>query len=82
MEGTWLITLVRVEGGMGGGGKSTVGIRNFNLRTSRFRKMGKIPLNQFLIYSDLMALGKEHREFTVPLFLCRWVTHMSLFCVP
>jgi len=40
MGGTWLITLV-----WGVGANLTVDIRNFNLRTSRFRKMGKISLN-------------------------------------
>jgi hypothetical protein len=67
---TWLITVT-------GGGESTVGIRNFNLRRSQVIKMGKIRLNQSLIYNDL-----RHRKFTAPLFLCKWVTQMSLFCLP
>jgi len=66
----------------GGACKVDLGIRNFNSRKNRFGKMGKIRLNLFLIHSDFMTLGKEHREFTVPLFLCKWVTQVSLFCVP
>jgi cyanate permease len=42
---TWVITL-----GVGGGAKLTMGIRNFNLRTSEVRKRGKFGLNQSLIH--------------------------------
>jgi hypothetical protein len=37
--------------------------------------MGNIRLNQSLIYK---TMGKEHREFIVPLFLCNWMVHMPL----
>lgn len=37
----------------GGGAKSTMGIRNVNLRRIQMRKTGKIRLNQSLIYHDL-----------------------------
>jgi hypothetical protein len=67
-------------GGWGGGGgsKSTVGIRNFNLRRSQVRKMGKILWNPPLIYNDPR---QQYKEFTVPLFLCKWMTYMSLLRV-
>ena len=60
-------------------GGSTMGNGNFNLRRSEFRRMGNIRMNQSLIYK---TMGKEHREFTVPIFLCNWMAHMPLFCVP
>ena len=40
---TWLIT-----GGGGVGAKLTMGIRNFNLRSSQVRKSGKVRLDQSL----------------------------------
>jgi len=46
---TWLISLL--EGG-GGGTKSTMGVRNFNLQRSRVRKRRKFGLNQSLIYAQ------------------------------
>jgi len=29
-----------------------------------------------------MTIDKEHREFTVPLLICKRVTQMSLFSIP
>jgi len=43
---TWLVTI-----GVGeGGAKSAMGITKFNLRSSQVKKIGKIGLNQSLIY--------------------------------
>ena len=42
---TWLIT-----GGGGVGAKLTMGIRNFNLRSSQVRKSGKVRLDQSLTF--------------------------------
>jgi len=53
-----------------------MGIRNFNLQRSQLRKRGTI---RSLVQ---MTLGKWHREFTVPVFLCQGVTQMPLLCPP
>ena len=42
-----------------------MGIRKFNLRSSKVTKMGNIRMNQPL---NTTTLGKEHRECTVPFF--------------
>jgi hypothetical protein len=51
---TWLITMEgEVVVVVGGGTKSTTGIRSFNLRKSPFTKIKKIRLNQSLTYKVL-----------------------------
>jgi len=50
--------------------ESTMGVRNFNLLRSQVRKMGKICLNQSVIYlhPSPLLLGKFH-IFLTKLFL-------------
>ena len=57
---TWLII------GGGGGAESTMGVRNFNLLRSQVRKMGKICLNQSVIYLH-----------TSPPLLCKFHTFLT-----
>jgi hypothetical protein len=58
---TWLVTVG------GGGSKSTMDIRNFNLRKSQVRKMGKIGFNQSLIYYDLRQRAQRIYSASHPL---------------
>jgi hypothetical protein len=57
--GTWLMTLLTT---------ADRGLLELRWR-SQVRKRGKIPLNQFVMYTN--NLDKEHRECTVSLFLFR-----------
>jgi hypothetical protein len=50
----------------GGGAKSTMGIRNFNLRRSEDRKRVKIGLNQTLIY--MHPFPHSYPKFFIYLF--------------
>jgi hypothetical protein len=58
---------------IGGGGQSTMGVTNFNLQRSKFRKIGKILLNAgFYFFLSLHHLkdGLENISvFCLPLFI-------------